>query len=219
MIRALVFDFDGLILDTEVPVFEAWQQVFAAHGCPPITMEEWAREIGTAGRLNVESLLLERATTTVDLDAMHESRRAHRDELLTAETVRPGVHAWIDAARSFQWPIAIASSSEIEWIEMHLARLGMRDCFDAVACAGNEFAGKPEPDTYLGACAALGVDPGEAIAIEDSPHGVAAAKRAGLYCVAVPNAITALLDLSEADVILESLAAASLADVLADMRR
>src|SRR5262249_25881308 len=131
----------------------------------------------------------------------------------------PGVHAWIDDARRRGWPVAIASSSDHEWIAMHLGRLDMLDTFDAVVCAGGDCAAKPEPDVYLAACAALRVEPGDALAIEDSPHGITAAKRAGLWCVAVPNAITAQLDTSHADITLKSLADASIADVLATMRR
>src|SRR5205085_3170847 len=98
VIRAGVCDFDGLILDTEGPVFESWQHVFAEHGCPPITLDEWATEIGTSGALDLERMLVARATQPVDLDAMHEQRRARRDALLGAEVVRPGVVAWLDEA-------------------------------------------------------------------------------------------------------------------------
>lgn len=217
MIRALVFDFDGLILDTEVPIFTAWHEQFVAHGCEPVTIEEWAVEIGTIGGLDMEALLVERSAKTVDLVAAQQHRRARRDELLAAETVRPGVHAWIADARQRSWPIAIASSSDREWVEMHLERLGVRDSFDAVCCAGGACAAKPEPDVYLTACESVGVEPRAALAIEDSPHGITAAKRAGLWCVAVPNAITAQLDTSHADVVLPSLAAATIDDVVAQL--
>jgi beta-phosphoglucomutase-like phosphatase (HAD superfamily) len=85
-------------------------------------------------------------------------------------------------------------------------------------CVGRGLAAKPAPDTYRAACAALAVEPRAAIALEDSPHGVAAAKAAGLWCVAVPHAITELLDLSEADLVVRSLADVSLRDVLRTRR-
>jgi HAD superfamily hydrolase (TIGR01509 family) len=210
MIRAVVFDFDGLILDTEGPVFESWQGAFAEHGCPPISMEEWAQEIGSIGGLDLEGMLQQRATKPVDLERMHARRRARRDELLTDEVVRPGVVAWLDEADALGWPVAVASSSEIEWVEPHLERLGLRDHFRALACCGEGRASKPAPDTYLAACAALDVAPNDALAVEDSPHGITAAKTAGLQCVAVPNAITAQLDVTHADVVLQSLADTSL---------
>ena len=214
-VRAVVFDFDGLILDTEGPVFTAWQEAFAAHGCSPLTIEEWAEEIGTAGALDLVALLQARAERTVDLDEMHLRRRARRDELLTAELVRPGVHEWLDEADALGLGLAIASSSPPEWVEPHLERLALRHRFATVVCCSGGIAAKPAPDTYLTACAAIDVPPGESLAVEDSPHGVTAAKRAGLRCVAVPHAITEQLDLSHADLRLGSLADVPLREVIA----
>jgi HAD superfamily hydrolase (TIGR01509 family) len=213
-VEAVVFDFDGLILDTEGPVFTAWCEEFDAHGCPPLTIEEWAAEIGTTGGLDLVSLIRARATRPFDEDVMHTRRRVRRDELLMRETTRPGVHAWIDEADAAGLPLAIASSSPLEWVESHLARLGLRHRFACLACFGDGIAGKPAPDTYLAACAALGVEPTAALAIEDSPHGVAAAKAAGLFCIAVPHEITERLDLSRADLRLTSLADISLREVI-----
>ncbi len=219
MIRALVFDFDGLILDTEGPIFLAWQEAFEAHGCTPLTVAEWAEEIGTVGGLDVMAAMRERATRPIDEPAMHATRRARAEELIGREIVRPGVHAWLDDADASGIPAAIASSSAPEWVETHLARLGLGARFAHVACRGAGARAKPAPDTYLAACEALGVAAIDALAIEDSPHGIRAAKDAGLWCLAVPHAITEPLDLSAADVRLRSLADASLADVVAQLER
>ncbi len=213
-IRAVVFDFDGLILDTEGPVLTSWQEEFDAHGCPPLTIDEWAKEIGTVGGLDMVGLLRARATKPFDEDAMQERRRARRDELLAGEWVRPGVLEWLDDADALGLPCAIASSSEQHWVNPHLERLGLRDRFAYVACYGEGIDAKPAPDPYLVACAGLGVAPSDAIAVEDSPHGIAAAKRAGCFCVAVPHEITAQLDLSAADLQLPSLAALRLSELL-----
>ena len=213
-IEAVVFDFDGLILDTEGPVFTAWREEFEAHGCPPLTIEEWAAEIGTSGGLDLVDLMRTRATRPFDEDVMHERRRVRRDELLERETTRPGVHAWLDEADELGLRLAIASNSPLEWVEPLLDRLGLRYRFLHVACCADGLAGKPAPDTYLAACAAIGVKPSAALAIEDSPHGVAAAKAAGLLCIAVPHEITEQLDLSQADLRLTSLAGVSLREIL-----
>ncbi len=219
-VEGVVFDFDGLILDTEQPVFASWQEAFESHGCPPLTIGEWAAEIGTAGGLDLVQLLRERATRPVDEEAMHAQRRARRDELLEAEMVRPGVLTWLDEADALGLPLAIASSSPRGWVETHLDRLGLlhrfafKACFGAAAVGGGTLAAKPAPDTYLAACAAIGARPAAALAIEDSPHGVSAAKAAGMWCVAVPHGITAQLDLSHADVRLPSLADATLREVI-----
>jgi HAD superfamily hydrolase (TIGR01509 family) len=215
-IDAVVFDCDGLILDTEAPVFAAWCAAFESHGCPPPTVEQWSVWIGTdSDDAEVVELLLASAQGPVDLDAMHAARRVLRDEMLGAEVIRPGVIAWIDEADAAGLGIAIASSSPDWWVLGHLDRLGLRARFAHVACAGHELAAKPEPDTYLAACAALGVEPRRALAVEDSPHGIAAAKAAGLHCVTVPNPITELLDVTAADLRLRSLADCSLRDAVA----
>jgi len=211
---AIVFDFDGLILDTEGPVFTSWREEFELHGCPPLTVGEWAAEIGTAGGLDLVELIRTRATKPFDELRMQVRRRDRRDELLARESVRPGVVDWLAEAEALRLPVAIASSSEREWVESHLERLGLAERFAVVACHGPGLAAKPEPDTYLAACEGIGVDAATAIAIEDSPHGVRAAKAAGLWCVAVPHAITERLDLSQADLNLRSLADVSLGDVL-----
>jgi HAD superfamily hydrolase (TIGR01509 family) len=217
MIRAVVFDFDGLILDTEMPVFTAWQEAFAAHGCPPLTIEEWSAEIGTAGALDMVALLQARATRPVDVEAMHDLRRARRDQLLAEEVALPGVVEWLDEADALGLPIAIASSSPADWVETHLERLGLVPRFSFIACAQNGLPGKPEPHTYLAACAALEVAPEHALAVEDSPNGAFAARRAGLRVVVVPHALTAQLDLAHAHIRLPSLADMSLRDVIAKL--
>jgi HAD superfamily hydrolase (TIGR01509 family) len=215
MIRAVVFDFDGLILDTEGPVYTAWAEAFDAYGCAPLTLDDWAAEIGTSGEVDTIGLIQARATLPLDLDEMHERRRARRDALLAQEAARPGVHAWLDAADALGLAVAIASSSPPEWVHTHLDRLELRTRFAHLSCFEVGLNAKPAPDLYLAACRALGVAPNEAIAVEDSPNGVTAAKRAGLFCVAVPNPITAQLDTSHADLELQSLEEVSLPDLVA----
>jgi HAD superfamily hydrolase (TIGR01509 family) len=215
-IEAVVFDFDGLMLDTEVPVYASWCAAFEAYGAVPPTIEEWGVIIGTDSDAQVLlDLLHSRAARPVDVNEMHESRRAHRDVLLAAESALPGVTAWIDEAAAAGLGIAIASSSPDDWVLGHLDRLGLRSRFAHVMCAGDARPGKPAPDTYLAACDALGVEPRRALAVEDSEHGIAAAKTAGLWCVVVPNSLTKALDLSAADLRLDSLADCSLHDALA----
>jgi HAD superfamily hydrolase (TIGR01509 family) len=212
--RALVFDFDGLILDTETPIYTSWSAIFTDHGCEPPTLEEWALEVGAQRALDPMAMLRDRSGRHVDADAVQRLRRAHRDDLLAREQVRPGVEQWLDDARRLGLAIGIASSSEHGWVESHLSRLGLRDRFSHLACYSEALRAKPEPDTYLAACAALGVTPTDALALEDSPNGIAAAKTAGLRVVAVPNGVTAGMDLEAADLVLESLASRPLAVVL-----
>ena len=215
MIRAVVFDFDGLILDTEVPIYEAWRHAFETYGAGPLTMDEWAKEIGTIGGLDLVGMLRDRATKPFDEDEMHTLRSLYRQELQALEKIRPGVVDWLDEADARGIKAAVASSSEIDWVEGHLIALGIRDRFAFVACCGTGLSPKPEPDSYQAALRALSVEPSDALAIEDSPHGITAARAASLTCIAVPNTITAQLDVSHADLVVSSLADFSLADAIA----
>ncbi len=217
-IEAVVFDFDGLVLDTEVPVYASWCAAFEAHGATPPTVEEWSVTIGTADSVDMHAWLAERASLPIDRDAMDVARRAHRDTLLETEQVRPGVVEWLTEAEAASLGLAIASSSPDDWVEGHLARLGLRERFAFVVTAGDTYRGKPAPDTYVEACARLGVEPRHALAVEDSPNGITAAKAAGLRCIGVPNEMTATLDLSAADLLLRSLADCTIADAVARLR-
>ena len=214
-LHGLVFDFDGLILDTELPTYRAWAEIFRDHGCEPLTLEEWSAELGTQGRMDPVALLAARTGLQLDGEDVQRLRRARRDELLAEERVRPGVEAWLDEADRLGLPVAVASSSRIDWVGGHLERLGLTARFRHLSCFGDGLPAKPAPDVYLAACRTLGAEPAMALAVEDSPNGVAAAKAGGLRCVAVPNEVSAGLDLSAADLVLGSLADLSLSEVAA----
>ena len=211
--KALVFDFDGLILDTEGPVFHSWRETFEANGAT-LTLEEWSDTIGRANAGDPAGWLAERTGLELD-EARRAVRRARRDELLAAEAVLPGVHDWLEDAARLRLAVGVASSSEVDWVSGHLERLGLLDRFVCLSCFDGKLEGKPAPDLYLAACAALGVAPGDALAVEDSGNGVLAAKAAGLRCVAVPHDLTRDHDLSAADVVVPSLAELSLEEAIA----
>ncbi|MEM9036768.1 MAG: HAD-IA family hydrolase [Actinomycetota bacterium] len=218
MKRALLLDFDGLIIDTETVVYEAWAAVFREHGIEPIDLDEWEQGLGRPDDdplvVDPERRLLDLLGPDLDLDALHVWRRARRDELLAAEPIRPGIERWIDTARSLGLGVAVASSSPIDWVEPKLIDRGLRDRIDAVSCAGDGVPGKPDPAVYLRACALLGADPAQAVAADDTPNGVTAAKAAGVYCIGVAANMTAHLDLSHADVVVSSLAEIDAGEVL-----
>lgn len=203
-LRALVFDFDGLILETEEPEFLAWREVWAQHGVD-LELDEWVSCIGTVGGFDPLGELRRRSRRPVDVDAVQAARRARSRSLIDALEVLPGIEALLAEAHAAGVRTAVASSSPRSWVAAHLERLGLLDRFAHLACAGPSLAAKPAPDLYLAACDALGVAPRDAIALEDSPNGIAAATAAGLRCVAVPGPLTRSLDLSGADAVLDSL--------------
>jgi HAD superfamily hydrolase (TIGR01509 family) len=216
-VRLLVFDFDGLILDTEEPVYDAWQEIYDEHG-HALAFDKWATCIGTADTFDpcgdLEVLLNRR----LDAEALRLRHRTRTDELIAARAVLPGVREYLAEAQQLGITLGVASSSSRRWVEGHLRRLGLREAFAVVRCADDVPRVKPDPALYLAVLDATGIPASEAVALEDSPNGALAAKRAGLTCVAVPNPLTARLDLSHADLCLTSLAEVPLSALLARLR-
>lgn len=213
MIRAIVFDFDGLILDTEEPVYRSWLEVYQAHG-EDLPFERWVEIVGsTTAVFHPQHHLEERLGRPLPKEVL-DHRIGRRTEMILANALLPGVVQQVDAARARGVKLGVASSSTSEWVSGHLARLGILDRFDCLRCRDDVAKAKPDPDLYIAVLECLGVPAEEAFAIEDSPNGVTAAKRAGLRCVAIPNTITASLDLSHADVVLSSLADVSLDELI-----
>jgi HAD superfamily hydrolase (TIGR01509 family) len=212
VVRALVFDFDGLILDTEVPVFTAWSETYERHG-QRLSAEFWTSIVGY-GLDHFDPLadLEKRVGRPIDRDAVQAARRSRQMELTLGLEIMPGVREWRSEAAEQGVRLGVASSSGRSWVVGHLARLGL-DGWDCVRCGDDVERIKPAPDLYLAVVDCLGVAPEEAIAVEDSGAGVQAAKAAGLYCVAVPSALTAGHDFRSADLVLGSLAEARLTDV------
>lgn len=205
VIRAIVFDFDGLILDTEEPIYRSWLEVYQAFG-QDLPFERWVQTVGSSNTaFDPRRYLEERLGRQLPQDVL-ERRMNRRTEMVLANQPLPGVIQRIDEAGDLGLKLGVASSSSREWVSGHLARLGILDRFDCLRSRDDVVNVKPEPDLYLAVLDCLGVTAGEAIAVEDSPNGVVAAKRAGMACVAVPNKITAQLDLSRADLVLNSLA-------------
>ena len=219
MIRALVFDFDGLILETEVPAYEAWSEIYREHGVE-LKLERWLDYIGReSGWFDVFAHLEELLGRAVDRDALKTKRAARRDELVAARTLLAGVSELFHEAKHAGLKVGVASSSSREWVCGHLDRLAFLEGWDAIVCRADAERAKPAPDLYLRAVERLGVAPHEAIALEDSPNGVTAAKAAGLWCVAVPGPLTKDLDLAHADARLSSLADMRVAQLVALISR
>ena len=212
-IRALLFDFDGLIVDTETPSYASWQEVYREHG-QELPLERWAAIIGTIG--GFEPLdYLEELHGPIDREAVKTRRQEHELELLEIEELRPGILDYLEEAKRRGLGTAIVSSSSRRWVDRHVVRLERTQDFDEIVTADRDpERAKPRPTLYLEALERLGVRPTEAIAFEDSPNGVKAAKAAGIFTVAVPNSVTVSLGLDDADLVLDSLAEVPLDEVI-----
>lgn len=213
--RAVVFDFDGLLLETEGPSYLSWTEVYRDHG-HELPRDRWLDYIGREGGwFDALGHLGSLVGDGFDRDAAQARREARKTELIAALDLMPGVRERIAEAKARGMKVGVASSASSRWVGGHLERLGSRSVFDSVTCREEGMRAKPAPDLYLASVRSLGVAPGEAVAIEDSRNGIAAAKAAGLRCVAVPNEITSAQDLGAADLRLASLAEMPLEDILA----
>jgi HAD superfamily hydrolase (TIGR01509 family) len=210
MIRALVFDFDGLILDTETPLIDAYAEVHAKHGVP-FDRAVFLRSVGHA---DYSFDPWHGFSPHADRAALELQRRASKDELLLRQPILPGVVALLEAARAGKLQVGLASNSEHTWVDPHLTRLGLIDHFDFIACRGDARSPKPEPDLYRLVLNRFGLRGHEAIAFEDSHTGSLAAKRANLWAVAVPNESTAHHDFAHVDLRVTSLADLNLQELM-----
>jgi HAD superfamily hydrolase (TIGR01509 family) len=202
MIRALVFDFDGLILDTETPLIDSYGEVHARHGVA-FDRALFVRSVGHAAYAFDP---WHGFSPHADRAALELERGVCKDALLLRQPVLPGVVALLDAAGKRDWRIGLASNSEHAWVEPHLERIGLRDRFEFLACREDAPSPKPEPDLYRLVLNRFGLRGHEAIAFEDSHTGSLAAKRANLWAVAVPNESTAHHDFNHVDLRVTSLA-------------
>ena len=213
-IKALIFDFDGLILETETPAYQSWAEIYREHG-HELPRDRWMEYIGReAGWFDALTHLESLVPPPFDRDAVRTRRQERRAELLAELDVMAGVRDYVAAGRRLGLCLAIASSSPSNYVRTHLGRVNLTNDWDAVVCREDVPRAKPAPDLYLRAVELLGVAPDEALAFEDSPNGITAAKEAGLWVVAVPTEPTASGDFSRADCRVSTCAELSLVELL-----
>ncbi|MGE5222827.1 MAG: HAD family hydrolase [Omnitrophica WOR_2 bacterium] len=213
-IKALIFDFDGLILDTERPIYQSWKEIYESFGSQ-LHLSDWANVIGAGPKMHDLYALLEKQLGyPVQREQVGAPRKQREVELIEAQEVLPGVRETLESAKKLGLKIGLASSSSCKWVTGHLSRLGLLDYFDVIRAEDDVAYTKPDPELYLKVIEAFSLHPSQAVAFEDSPNGILAAKRAGLFCVAVPNTLTSQLPLDQADLRLDSLSDLTLEELL-----
>ena len=204
MLASVIFDFDGIVLDSETPEYESHRRIYERYGVT-LTVDEWCGVIGTWSEGHDEQWfrrLCERAAEAPPRDAYFEERRRLFEEIVPADPMR-GVRELLAALRDAHVPLAIASSAPARWVVGAVERLGIAPFFTAIVTGDQVTHRKPAPDVYLTAARRLDADPHRSVAIEDSSAGIAAARAAGMKAVAIPHWLTERHDLSGADLTVE----------------
>lgn len=217
-IRAVILDFDGLMISSKVAEYESWRRVFKAFNCH-LTIRKWIKIIDNPmGEFDPASILVKECKYGDKVDVHNvRSIKTHLYEALRTELrPLPGVLNLVKECSNMGFLIGLASNGTHSQVEGHLTRLKLVSFFEVIKCRDDVENKKPAPDLYLATLKDLNIAPREAIVFEDSPTGIAAAKAAGLFCIGVPNKITKYLNLKEADNICKSLKYFLLRDFLAE---
>lgn len=214
MIKGIIFDFDGTIIDSETPTFDAWANVYKQYG-QVLPKEQWRTIIGTAdGKFQPLEYLHNKLQKKVDLDEIKDLAVKIEKEMLMSIPPLPGVVDYLKSAREMGIKLGISSSGTSDWVRSNLERLQLKDYFEAITTQEEVQLTKPYPYLFEKTTKKLGLFPYQVIAIEDSPFGVTAAQAAGIFTVAVPNAVTCDMNLNHADMILSSLADVTLPELI-----
>lgn len=219
LVKAVIFDFDGLVVDTESPAFEAWSSIYREHG-QELRLDLWVECVGSStAKFDPVTHLASLVGRELDRRALFAEKERRKHAACLRQPLMPGVRERLDEIQALGLQAAVASSSSRQWIELHTSRLGISGYFAACRTGDDVERVKPSPDLYLAAAEALGEKPQHCLAFEDSLNGVRAAKAAGMVCFAVPNQITKHLDFTEADGILRSLADSTVRSLVRDLER
>jgi putative hydrolase of the HAD superfamily len=219
MIRAVIFDFDGLIIDTESPWYEAYRTVYLKYDVE-LPLEVWAQCIGTSFDVfDPIQYLRERSKQTIERGEILQQTRQLYHSLMKETTIRPGVRQYLSDASEMGLHIGLASSSRREWIESYLGKHDLRDYFEAISTSDDVTKVKPDPELYLRTMHSLQVSGEETIAFEDSLNGLRAAKGAGAFCVVVPNQVTSFMNFATHDLRLVSMEEMSIHRVIESLQR
>ncbi|WP_236341301.1 HAD family hydrolase [Paenibacillus plantiphilus] len=214
--KAVIFDFDGLIIDTETAWYQAFEDVFRDNDVE-FPLEVFVKCIGTD-----DTLLNQFIAENIGIENMEIIKSlANENHKTKMETIviRDGVKDYLTLAKALGLKIGLASSSSRQWVEGYLKELQIIDYFQVIKTRDDVANIKPDPALYLTALQALNVSANEAIAFEDSANGATAAALAGIKCVIVPNEVTRNIEFGHYDLRIESMSDMSLQQVISYLER
>lgn len=204
-IKGLIFDFDGTILETEMPEYESWRKIYSNYG-EQLSIETFSKCLGASYRefdlvANLENIL----GRPLNREEMLAEQEKLALEKIYSIPPMPGVLDMLNQAKKYELKVGLASSSPRKWVEGHLSRLNLLSYFDCIYTMDDVDKVKPDPQLFIRTLKHLNLHPDEAIVLEDSPNGVIAAQAAGCFCIAIPNGISAHLNLDHANLVISSL--------------
>ncbi|PEJ57251.1 HAD family hydrolase [Bacillus sp. AFS002410] len=217
MIKAVIFDFDGLIVDTESVWYEAYKEVLNRYKVE-LTLQKFSEVVGTSDEILFE-YINSNLKEPIEKEIIEQMAKELVDEKLLEPVLRESVEDYLISAKNAGLQIALASSSSREWVQSFLEKLNIYEYFSVIKTKEDVAKVKPDPELYLKAIEEIGVDVTEAIAFEDSLNGLIAATKAGLQCVIVPNSVTSHLAFENHSLRISSMAEKSLEDVIEQLSK
>lgn len=213
MIKGVIFDFDGLVFDTETPQYNILNELFKEHGCE-FPLSGWRQEIGTQSGFSPFKYLERIIKRKVDHEELEKRFREKFQAVLLKTEVRSGVEEYLFAAKDLGLKLGLASSSNHEWVTNHLRNLNLLHHFQCIKTSNDVKFVKPNPELYIETAKCLGLEEKDCLVFEDSANGALAAKRAGMKCVIVPNLVTEAMDFCEVESRINSMTDISLKEII-----
>lgn len=216
MIKAVIYDFDDTIVDSDPLHIQSWEQNLKAHNVQNIADFKDFREKNMMGKSSRENakLLVDHYKINVDPEDFYHSKADIYMKNVDKLELLPGVIYSLDLFKKSNLRLAVATGSPRKYIDAVTSRLGLKDYFELIVSADDVQKSKPDPESFIVTCHKLGLNPSECVVIEDATVGVQAAKAAGCKCIAIPNRNVKIQDYSQADLVLESLEKITIDDIL-----
>jgi len=209
LIKALIFYFDGLLIDTEMADYQAWLEVYRDFGLD-YPLAEFQKIIGKYTAIPVPLDQLDKLKGPLDRESIDSRRMERSIELATQQPLLPGVLVYLEAAERLNLELAIASSSPRNWLDRFLIPRDLSRHFKFIITGDTVQEVKPSPELFNTTLSKLGFTPGEVLIFEDSLNGLRAARAAGIRCIIIPSSLTRGMDFQDADLVLDSLQSRSL---------
>jgi len=209
LIKALIFDFDGLLIDTEMADYQTWVEIYHEYGLE-YPLSEFQKIIGKYSPIPVPLDQLEGLKGPLDRESVEARRMKRSVELALQQPLLPGVTEHLEDAHRLGLKTAIASSSPRSWLDRFLEPRDLTRHFNTILTGDSVSQVKPSPELFNTAIQILDINPTEALIFEDSVHGLKAARAAGIRCIIIPSSLTRGMDFDAADLVLESLQSRSL---------